>query len=73
MRDLRKFARQTQNRLVIGLLALVFTVGIILLYFLYGKGAALVGLICLAGILIPILLILLVLYLIERIAKHDRE
>ena len=56
---------------MIGLLILVFTIGLILIYILYGKEAALVGLLCLAGILVPILLILLVLYLIERIAKHD--
>jgi hypothetical protein len=38
MRDSRKFARQTQNRLVVGLLALLFTVGLILIYFLYSPG-----------------------------------
>lgn len=71
MRDLRKFARQTQNRLVIGLLLLVATVGIILIYFLYGKSAALFGLLCLGGVILLIFLIIGVLLLLEILAKHD--
>lgn len=71
MRDLRKFARQTQNRLVIGLFLLVATVGIALIYFLYGSSAALLGLLCLAGVTLPILLIIGILTIIEKIANHD--
>lgn len=71
MRDLRKFARQTQNRLVIGLFLLVATVGIALIYFLYGSSAALLGLLCLAGVILPILLIIGILTIIEKIANHD--
>lgn len=71
MRDLRRFARQTQNRLVIGLFLLVATVGIALIYFLYGSNAALLGLLCLAGVIIPILFIIGILTIIEKIANHD--
>lgn len=71
MRDLRKFARQTQNRLVIGLFLLVATVGIILIYFLYGKSAALFGLLCLGGVVLLILIIIGFLTLMEILAKHD--
>jgi energy-converting hydrogenase Eha subunit E len=71
--DLRKYAQQTKNRLVIGLLVLVATVGIFLICLFYGKNAALLGLICLGAILIPILLILLVLYIIERIANNGKK
>lgn len=71
MRDLRKFARQTQNRLVIGLFLLVATVGIALIYFLYGSNAALLGLLCLAGVIFPILFIIGILNIIEKIANHD--
>ena len=71
MRDLRKFARQTQNRLVIGLVLLVATIGILLIYFLYGQGAALLGLLCLAGVILIILLIIGFLTLLEKLAKHD--
>lgn len=70
--DLRKYARQTQNQLLIGFLVLVFTIGLILIGFLYGTRAALLGLICLVGLLAPIFLILLILQVIERVAKNDR-
>lgn len=71
MRDLRKFARQTQNRLVIGLILLVATLGILLIYAIYGKAAALFGLLCLAGIIVLILLIIGILTLLEKLANHD--
>ena len=71
MRDLRKFARQTQNRLVIGLFLLVATVGVGLIYVLYGQNAALLGLLCLAGVTVPILLIIGILAIMEKIANHD--
>ncbi|QRN83605.1 hypothetical protein JR338_02290 [Chloroflexota bacterium] len=70
MRDLRKFARQTQNRIVIGLVFLVATVGIFLIYIFYGQGAALFGLLCLVGLVLIIFLIIGFLYLLEKIAKH---
>lgn len=71
MRDLRKFARQTQNRVVIGLFLLVATLGIFLIYFLYGKNAALFGLLCLGGVTLLIFFIIGFLLLIEILAKHD--
>lgn len=71
MRDLRKFARQTQNRLVIGLVLLVATVGILLIYYFYGQGAALFGLLCLGGMILIILIIIGLLTLLEKLAKHD--
>jgi len=70
--DLRKYARQTQNRLLIGFLTLVFTIGLILIAFLYGTRAALLGLLCLIGLLAPIFLILLILNIIERSVRNDR-
>lgn len=71
MRDLRKFARQTQNRIVIGLVLLVATVGILLIYIFYGQGAALFGLLSLVGLILIILLIIGFLYLLEKLANHD--
>ena len=68
---MRKFAQQTQNRIVIGFLIILFTVGLALIYFIYGSRAALMGLICLGGILGPIFLILLILTIIERLLKHE--
>jgi hypothetical protein len=71
LRDLRKFARQTQNRLVIGLILLVAILGILLIYALYGPGAALFGLFALAGALLLIFIIIGILTLLEKIANHD--
>jgi hypothetical protein len=69
VRDLRNYAKQTQTRLLLGLLILVFTLGLGLIWFLYGLNAALLGLLCVFGLLILILMILFILYSMERISK----
>ncbi|MEA3327628.1 MAG: hypothetical protein U9R53_10065 [Chloroflexota bacterium] len=69
MSDLRKYSQVTQKRLVIGLLVLVFTLGLGLIYFFFGLYAALLGLFSLLGVLFLILLIWLILRLMERLAK----
>jgi hypothetical protein len=71
-RDLRAFARQTNTRLFAGALLLLFGVGLLLIYFIYGPGAAVVGLLCLLGALIPIGLILGSLYGMDWIVKRAR-
>jgi len=71
-RDLREFAKQTNIRLVIGAFVLLFGVGIGLIYFIYGPGAAGIGLLCLLGSLVPIVLIILSLYGIDWIVKNVR-
>ena len=72
-RDLRAFARQTNIRLLIGAFGLLFGVGLVLIYFIYGPGAALAGFLCLLGGLVPILLILASLYGIDWIVKRARS
>jgi len=73
-RDLREYARQTGVRLVIGALILLFIVGDGLIYIIYGPGAALMGLLCLAGALVPVVLIGLILLAMEWIVKRaNRE
>lgn len=69
-RDLRKFARQTNVRLVAGALVLLFVVGDGLIYLIYGKSAALMGLLCLLGGLVPVGLTLLALSLLDWITKR---
>jgi len=69
-RDLRKYARQTNVRLGIGMALLLLIVGLALIYYLYGLGAALMGLTCLLGALIPIALIFLSLWLLDWIQKR---
>jgi TM2 domain-containing membrane protein YozV len=69
-RDLRKYARQTNIRLAIGAVLLLFILGDGLIYIFYGGGAALTGILCLLGGMIPVVLVVLVLILFEWIQKH---
>lgn len=56
-RDLRKYSRQTNFRLALGGIALLFVVGGGLIWYFYGRNAALLGVVCLAAGLAPIALI----------------
>jgi len=74
MRDLRKYTRQTNIRLIAGALLLLFIVGDGLIYLIYGPGAALMGLLCISAGLIPLVLILIVIRLMDWIVKRvDRN
>ena len=70
-KDLRKYAQQTTTRLVIGFLLLLLVVGEGLIYVIYGRGAALMGLLCMLGGLAPLLLIALALWGIDWIVKKS--
>jgi len=69
-RDLRKYARQTNIRLAVGAILVLFIVGDGLIYLIYGSGAALMGILFLLGGMVPVVLVLLVLFLFEWIQKH---
>jgi hypothetical protein len=68
-RDLRRYSRQTNLRLIIGGLLLLFVVGGGLIYIIYGRDAAIFGLLCLAAGLLPVVVIILILRLLEWLAK----
>jgi hypothetical protein len=70
MRDLRRYARQTQVRLILGALFLLFIVGDGLIYFIYGPAAALTGFLCLLGGLLPVALVILALAILDWIARR---
>ena len=70
MRDLRKYMRQTNTRLIIGALLLLFVVGDGSIYLIYGPASALMGLLCILGGLVPVLLVILVLAILDWIAKR---
>ena len=71
---MRSYARQTSVRLVVGAVLLLGVVGIGLIYWIYGPGAAVTGLLCLGGVVVPILLIALALWIIELVVKRaNRE
>jgi hypothetical protein len=69
-RDLRKYAQQTNIRLVLGFVILLFVVGDGLIYWVYGKEAALLGLTCMLIGLAPLLLIGLALWAIDWFVKR---
>jgi len=69
-RDLRKYARQTNVRLAVGAVLLLFLVGTGLIYFIYGPGAAVTSLLCLLAGFSPIALIILSLAVLDWIQKR---
>ncbi len=72
-RDLRHYARQTNVRLLAGFILLLFIVGDGLIYLFLGRGAALMGLVCILDGLFPILLILAALWIIDWVAKKNSQ
>jgi len=73
-RDLRRFARQTNARLLIGMFVLLFVVGLGLIYMFYGPGGLVTGLLCMLGGLSPVVLIALVMWLMDWVVKRaNRE
>jgi hypothetical protein len=74
MRDLRSYQKSTIFRLIVGGLLIVFIVGDGLIYLIYGLQAALNGLLCIGGGMLPIILITGFLWVIERVVKNaNRE
>ncbi len=69
-RDLRKYTRQTNVRLAVGALVLLFIIGDGLIWLIYGSGPAVAGLLCLLAGLFPVVLIVLILVLLDWIAKR---
>ena len=72
-RDLRKYARNTNIRLLAGFILLLFLVGGGLIYMIYGPRGATFGLICLLAGLAPLALIALILWGMEWIVKRANE
>jgi magnesium-transporting ATPase (P-type) len=69
-RDMRKYGSQTNVQLIVGALVLLFVVGIGLIAWIYGLGAALMAFLCLLGALVPIGLIALSLNGLDAIVKR---
>ena len=68
--DLRRYARQTNVHLMAGFILLLFVVGDGLIYWIYGRNAALLGVMCLVVGLLPLLLIWLILVGLEWWVKR---
>jgi len=69
-RDVRSYMKDTNVRLVVGAVVLLFIVGDGLIWLIYGFGAAMMGILCMLGAFVPIGLILLLLNLSDWILKR---
>ena len=72
-RDLRKYAKQTNLRLLLGFFGLFLFIGLGLIYLFYGRNAAIMGLICTGAALLPAVLVWLILWLLGIIVKKANE
>jgi uncharacterized SAM-binding protein YcdF (DUF218 family) len=69
--DLRQYAKQTNIRLIIGFILVLMIIGDGLILLFYGKGAAIMGIICIFAALFPVVLIMIALWLIDWIARRN--
>lgn len=69
MRDLRRYASQTSFGVIAGFVGALLTLGLGMIFAIYGGPAALGGLACLLAVLIPAGVIWALLQAIERLAK----
>jgi len=72
-RDLQKYARQTNVRLVFGGILLIFIVGIGLIYGFYGGRAALTGLLCMVLGLAPLVMIWFALWILDLLVRRTNQ
>ena len=72
-RDLRKYAKHTNLRLIIGFLLVLFFIGDGLIFLFYGRGAAAMGFVCLLAGLSPVILIIGALWLIDWIVRRNNQ
>lgn len=72
-RDLRKYAQSTNFRLIVGFVFLLFIIGDGLIYLFYGSGAAVMGLLCILGGLLPFVLIAGVFWVMEYVVRRANE
>ena len=70
--DLRHYARQTNVRLVGGFLLILFVIGDGLIWWLYGREAAVLGMVCLLAGLAPLMLVALFFWLLDLVVQHNR-
>ena len=72
IRDLRKYAKKTDMHLIIGFFVLLVVVGLGLVFFIWGAGAAVTGLICVGVALLPVLAVLGVVWILDYLARRAR-
>ena len=70
-RDLRRYAKQTNIRLIIGGLAILVLIGDVLILLFYLRDSAVIVLLCLLAGLLPLVVIWAVLFFFEWVVKKS--
>ena len=72
-KDLREYSKQTNIRLIVGGILILFIIGDGLIYFFYGPGGAATGFLCIGVGVIPIILLLLIFRFMDWIVKRSNR
>lgn len=72
-RDLRAYTRQTNVRLIIGGIIILFVIGDGLILLFYGVESALMGLLCMGIGLVPVILIGILFWILDRFAHRINQ
>jgi polyferredoxin len=70
--DPKKYNSQTRFRLILWFIILLFTLGLGMVWLIYGKNAALLGFFCLLGMGVPVGLIAIVMFGLDKIVKKNQ-
>ncbi len=73
MADLKNYSKQTTKHLVFGFFGVLVVVGLGLVALIWGIPAAVSGFLCILTVGIPILLIWLILWVVDRVVRKSRS
>lgn len=71
--DPRAYSKQTTVRLIVGGVGILFLIGDGLVYIIYGPAAAISGFLCLGAGLLPVLIIMGIFWVMDKMVNKDRE
>lgn len=71
--DPRAHSKQTSIHLIFGGIGILFLIGDGLVYFIYGPAAAISGFLCLGAGLLPVVIIMGIFWVMEKVVNKDHE
>jgi hypothetical protein len=72
-KDIRDYTSQTEFRLIVGAILILFIIGGGLILIIYGPAAAGLGITCLLMTLLPVSIIILFLWVLDWIVKRENS